>query len=147
MIFENSWAGWIAARLGISPKEEDRCLALLHRSRQIEKRDGRWVVKQEGTVDTGQDVKRARELRRFWQEQALRRFDAGARGTFGYNLFTISEQDFEALKKLYVQYFESMRALIASSSPGDRLVLFCAQLVEMDRQAAAKHDGNGERAR
>ncbi len=131
-------AGWIAARIGITPKEEERCLALLERSRQIEQRDGRWVVKQEGTVDTGQDAQRARELRRFWQEQALRRFDDGARGTFGYNLFTISERDFEALKSMYVQYFENMRTLIASSSPGDRLVLFCAQLVEMDRPGQAR---------
>ncbi len=128
--------GWIAARIGISSSEEARCLALLERSRQIEQRDGRWLVKQEGTVDTGQDAKRARELRRFWQEQALRRFDAGARGAFGYNLFTISEQDFEALKTLYLQYFENMRTLIARSSPGDKLVLFCGQLVELDGESA-----------
>lgn len=130
-------AGWVAARLGITPKEEERCLSLLERSRQIEKREGRWVVTKQGTVDTGQDPKRARELRRFWQEQALRRFDEGARGTFGYNLFTISDADFEALKGLYVQYFEAMRALVAASTPGNKLVLFCGQIVELDGQAGS----------
>jgi hypothetical protein len=129
--------GFIASRLGITTKEEDRCLSLLERSRQIEKRDGRWVVSKQGTIDTGQDPQRARELRRFWQAQALQRFDAGARGTFGYNLFTISERDYEALKKLYVQYFEGMRALVAKSSPGEKLVLFCGQIVELDGRREA----------
>ncbi len=130
--------GWLAARIGISQKEEQRCLELLERSKQIEMRDGRWVVKAERTMDTGQDARRARELRRFWQAQALQRFDDGAPGAFGYNLFTISEKDHEALKALYVQYFENMRTLIANSSPGERLVLFCAQMVELDAGASAQ---------
>jgi hypothetical protein len=135
-------AGWIAARLGISVSEEERCIRLLEQSQQIQKRSGRWVVTKQGTIDTGQDPARARELRRFWLEEALRRFNHGARGAFGYNLFTISDKDYESLRALYVQYFEAMRTLIADSTPGDKLVLFCGQLVEMDgtRREAPQHE-------
>jgi hypothetical protein len=136
-------AGWIASRIGISQAEEERCLSLLERSHQIERSGGRFVVSKQGTVDTGQDPKRARELRRFWQEQALRRFDDRAQGVFGYNLFTISEKDFEALKSLYSQYFEAMRELVAHSSPGEKLVLYCTQIVELD----GKRSRDGEDAR
>lgn len=98
----------------------------------IRRQDGLWQVTQRGTVDTGQDPQRARELRRFWQEQALQRFDDGARGAFVYNSFTISNADYEALKGLSMQYFEAMRTLVASSTLGDKLVLFCGQMLELD---------------
>jgi transcriptional regulator with XRE-family HTH domain len=123
--------GWIAERLGIAIDEEERCLRLLAESRQIKREGQHWVVDEQAVVDTGQDATRARELRRFWLAEALQRFDAGARGAFGYNLFTVSDKDYEALKLLYLQYFENMRNLVATSSPGQKLVLYCGQLVEM----------------
>lgn len=123
---------WIARRLGISLDEAERCIHLLNESRQIKREHQHWVVDEQAVVvDTGQDPARARELRRFWLAEALQRFDKGARGAFGYNLFTVSDKDYEALKGLYVQYFESMRHIVANSSPGEKLVLFCGQLVEM----------------
>lgn len=128
-------AGWIASRIGISLQEEQRCLELLRESEQVALKDGRWTVVKQATVDTGQEPTRARELRRFWLQQALTRFEANARGAFGYNLFTVSDKDYDALRTLYVQYFESMRSLIAESSPGERLVLFCGQLLELDGNA------------
>ena len=36
--------GWIAERLGISRKEEVRCLRILHAARQLRFDQGRWVV-------------------------------------------------------------------------------------------------------
>lgn len=124
--------GWIARRLGIPLTEEVRCLELLATSRQIEHRGTHWAVDESAVVDTGQDPARARELRRFWLAEALQRFDRGARGAYGYNLFTLSHHDYEALRQLYVQFFENMRRLIANSTSGDRIVLFCGQLVELD---------------
>jgi hypothetical protein len=123
--------GWLARRLGIPEAEEQRCLGLLSESRQIKRVRNHWVVDEQATVDTGQDAARARELRRFWLAEALQRFDGGARGAFGYNLFTVSNKDYEALKLLYVQFFENMRHLVANSAPGDKLMLFSGQLVEM----------------
>ncbi len=133
--------GWIADRIGLSLQEEESCLDVLRRSRQIEWKHRRWVVSERGTIDTGQDPARARQLRRFWQGEALRRFDDGAKGAFGYNLFTISTADYERLKELYLNYFESMRDLVSGSSPGEKLVLFCGQLVELDEQAATRSGG------
>ncbi len=124
--------GWIADRIGLSLEEEESCLDILRRSNQVEWRHERWVVSERGTIDTGQDPARARQLRRFWLGEALRRFDDGAKGAFGYNLFTISKTDYERLKALYLNYFESMRHLVSTSSPGEKLVLFCGQLVELD---------------
>jgi transcriptional regulator with XRE-family HTH domain len=125
-------SAWIARRLGIGLDEAERCVHLLSESRQIKLERKHWVVDEQAVVvDTGQDPARARELRRFWLAEALQRFDHGARGAFGYNLFTVSEKDYEALKQLYVQYFEGMRRIVANSTPGEKLVLFCGQLVEM----------------
>jgi hypothetical protein len=124
--------GWIAQRLRISQREEQRCLELLSRSGQIRQTGSRYEVTSESTVDLGDDPERARQLRRFWLDETLRRFDERNRGIYGYNLFSVSEDAYDQIRQLYLEFFAAMRKVVAQSEAGRRVVLFGGQLVWLD---------------
>jgi transcriptional regulator with XRE-family HTH domain len=124
--------GWIAARIGISRQEEDRCLALLSTSGQITRRRGRYVVTERTVVDTGVDLEKRRALRAFWSNTAVERLTRGDAGVFGFNVFAIAEADIEKLTALYVEFFGKMRALVDASKPSERVLLFATQIVGLD---------------
>lgn len=74
--------GWIAARLGISLAEEQRCLEALAASRLIRRRQQRWVVEQVLTVDTRRNPAAGQSLKRHWAavaEQRLPELEPGAK--------------------------------------------------------------------
>jgi hypothetical protein len=124
--------GWIARRLGISRAEEERCLATLLAARQIRSEDGRWVVDQSQTIDTRVTPARGQKLKAEWLKVALSRLEDGTAGTFGYNVMAISRADLQRLKALHLDYFRSMQALVADSSPSESVVLFNTQLFALD---------------
>jgi hypothetical protein len=82
--------GWLAKRLGISRQEEERCVAALAKARQIQLRDGLWIVDRTQTVDTRAEPARARHLKAEWFKVTLSRLQSGMSGSFGYNLMAIS---------------------------------------------------------
>jgi hypothetical protein len=124
--------GFIAARAGISLEEETRCLRLLARSKQIRKRDGRWVPHRVRTVDTRNNPGAGRALLGFWAEVGRARLGQNAPGLFSYNLFTVSERDFERLRELHLAYFRQLRSIVAQSEPAERLVVANLQLFGLD---------------
>jgi hypothetical protein len=124
-------AGWIAARIGISPEEEALCLDALLAARQVRLERGRYVIDQTRTVDTRADPKRSREVRAHWIDVAKERLKRGVSGTFGYNVMSLSVADLERLRELHVAYFRDMQALVADS-PSECVVLFNTQLVRLD---------------
>jgi transcriptional regulator with XRE-family HTH domain len=124
--------GWIAKRLGISREEEERCLACLASARQIHKQRGLWRIETTQTVDTGADAARARKLKGEWLKVGLSRLEAGAKGTFAYNLMAVSHADYERLRELHAAYFRAMQALVAESAPSERVVLFNTELFALD---------------
>jgi hypothetical protein len=126
-------AGWIARRIGIDVEEEQRCIALLLETGQIERRRRRYEVVQRGAVETGTDVVRRQALRAFWANTAIQRLSAGEPGVFAYNLFAIAESELERLTELHNEFFAKMRALVAASTPSERIVLFATQIVPLDR--------------
>jgi hypothetical protein len=128
--------GWLAKRLGISLHEEQRCLAALSAARQIHLRDRRWVVDRTQAVDTRAEPARARVLKAEWLRVALSRLEAGVSGSFGYNIMSVSCADLDKLRELHAAYFRSMQALVADSTPGERVVLFNTQLFAIDDPAA-----------
>ena len=128
-------AGWIAARLGISREEEERCLSTLSAARQIRMHERRWVLDHTQTVDTRADPSRGRKVKAEWLRVALARLESGVAGTFGYNVMAISRADLARLKELHLAYFRNMQALVTDSAPSECVVLFNTELFALDAHA------------
>lgn len=124
--------GWIAARLGISLEEEQRCIELLRSGGQIRRVRGHYRPRSVQVVDTGVDVQQKRKLRAFWSNVAVERLLSGAPGRHAFNLFAIAEKDLEKVQSMHSEFFERMRALIDDSAPAERVVLYCAQILALD---------------
>jgi transcriptional regulator with XRE-family HTH domain len=123
--------GWIAARIGIGAEEERACLALLERTGQIRMVRRKYAIVPSRTVDTRRDPRAAQRVKVWWSQRAVERLDAGAPGPSSYNLFTVSAADLERLRELHRSYFQQMRAIVAASQPCERLVLACAQMLDL----------------
>src|SRR5687768_15227633 len=127
--------GWIARRLGITLREEKRCLDALLAARQVRFEGGRYVLDDTHNVDTRADPARARALKARWLRVALKRFERGVPGVFGYNLMAVSRADLERLRALHIDYFHKMQALVADSTPSECVVLFNTELFALDAHA------------
>jgi len=127
--------GWLAERLGIGRKEEERCLTALAMARQIKLERGLWVVDETKTIDTRVDPERGRRLKAEWLNVALERLRSGVSGIFGYNLMASSRKDLARLREMHVAYFRSMQALVVDSTPSECVVLFNAELFALDERA------------
>ncbi len=124
--------GWIAARVGITEDEEQRCLTLLSRARQIRWNQRRWQVRAAATIDTGLEPRTARKLAHWCAHRATQQLAAEKPGNFAFNLFTVSERDLEKLRQLQRDYFSQLRSIIAASQPAERLVVANMQLFLLD---------------
>ncbi len=124
--------GWIAKRIGITREQEDDCLDVLSKASQIEMQSGLWRVRAVRALDTSREPEASHHLKQWAMNVARERHTAGARGTFGYNLFTVSEEGFEKLAQLQVDYFRRMQAIIAESEPGECVGLYSVQLLTLD---------------
>jgi transcriptional regulator with XRE-family HTH domain len=122
---------WIAARLGVELGEVARSLEHLALTGQIKKARGKWRLDTPISVDTSQDPARARELKATWASVALERLRQGAPGNYGYSLFAVTQADLRALRELHLQYVRAMQSVIAESSPGECVGLYCAQLLDL----------------
>lgn len=125
-------AGWIAGALGISMAEEERCLRALLAAGQIKRTRRGFRVARVMTVDTGRDAEANVALKQHWASVALDRMRADATGgMYSYNLFGVSEEDYERLRALQYEFFDRMRAIIASSPRSERVVLANIQLLPL----------------
>jgi DNA-binding phage protein len=124
--------GWIAERLGVSRKEETRCLEALAAARQIRLHRGLWTIDQTQTIDTRSDRIRARRLKADWLKVALSRLESGVNGVFSYNLMAVSRADLARLREMHIAYFRDMQSLVADSAPSECVVLFNADLFALD---------------
>jgi transcriptional regulator with XRE-family HTH domain len=130
--------GFIAERLGIGEAEERRCLEALAQSKLIVRRRGRWVTARVLTVDTRRNPEAGRLLKRHWAEVALGRLPAlesGQKDLFSYNLFTISNKDWDRLRELHIGYYLELRRIIEASEPAERVALVNLQLLRLDEPA------------
>ncbi len=125
--------GWLAARIGISRSEEARCLELLARTGQIQRKRGRWEPRQVLAVDTRRDAEAERGVKAWWGEVALERLRDGEPGLFSHNVFAVSAADLSRINDLYRATFRQVRSIIAESEPSERVVLLNLQLVALDR--------------
>jgi hypothetical protein len=53
---------------------------------------------------------------------------------FSYNLFPVSDADFERIRRLHIDYYERVREIVSQSRRSDRVVLLNLQLVPLERQ-------------
>jgi transcriptional regulator with XRE-family HTH domain len=123
---------WVAERLALDPREVRECLALLERAGQIQRDGKRFSVVDELVVDLRSEAHRLRELKAFWMGVARARLEADQDGLFGFNLFATSETDLAALRELYLEYYQQMRALISRSHRNESVALFSTQLLRLD---------------
>jgi transcriptional regulator with XRE-family HTH domain len=130
--------GWIAARLSIPADEEERCLAALAESKLIRRRRQRWEVCNVLTVDTRKNPEAGQRLKAHWAEvgkSRLPELEPGGEDLFSYNLFTISERDWESFRELHIGYYQELRRLVEASKRAERVVLVNLQLLRLDRSA------------
>jgi transcriptional regulator with XRE-family HTH domain len=124
--------GWIARRLGIALEEEQRCLEVLERSAQIVRKGRRWQLARSQSVDTRQDPRAERRLKQWWAELAVARLRDGAPGQFSFNVFAVSQADYERLRELHQSYFRQLRSIVAQSTPSERIIAANVQLFPLD---------------
>lgn len=130
--------GWIAARLGLEPAEEERCLAALAESKLIRRRKKRWEVCNLLTVDTRKNPAAGRRLKAHWAEvgqSRLPELEPSGEDLFSYNLFTISEREWNSFRELHIAYYQELRRLVEASTRAERVVLVNLQLLRLDRGA------------
>jgi hypothetical protein len=124
--------GWIAERIGVAPSVEAECLEVLAATGQVRKRKRRWEVVQEQTIDTRPDRDAGRALKSWWTEVGLQSIRKNAPGLFSFNVFSVSERDLARLEEMQRAYYRSMRAIIASSTPAERVVVANLHLFPID---------------
>lgn len=123
--------GWLGKRLGISRVEEAACLEALEQAGLVVWEVDRYRVR-EVTVDTGPaPAHHRRALKLHWHDQTRRHLAGDAEGLFSYNLFTVSRDDLQRLRRAHVAYFEEVRRIVAASTPAEHVVLMQLQLFEL----------------
>lgn len=133
--------GWLSRRLGISLEEERRCIQALAESRLIVRRAKRWAPGDVLTVDTRKNPEASRMLKRHWAsvgQARLPHLEPNESDLFSYNLFTVSEKDFERLRKLHIAYYHELRRVVEQSTPAERVVLANLQLLRLDEHPEAQ---------
>lgn len=130
--------GWLAEHLGIPHEEEERCVAFLERTGQVERRAGK-LVGVTLAVDTRRTPLIGRQLKAHWTDVAAERIRAGADGQFSYNVFTVSDADFERIRELHLKYFHALRSIVAESEPGERVAVANVQLFALEKPLGDKN--------
>jgi DNA-binding phage protein len=128
--------GVIARELGISLEEEQRCVDALVSSGQLDWDGTRYRVGAQLT-DTRHYPEAGRLLKIWWARQALERFEHDPAGLFSYNLFAVSERDYERLRELHLAYFRELRSIVAASQPAERVVLAHLSLLPLTEAPAS----------
>jgi transcriptional regulator with XRE-family HTH domain len=125
---------WLASVLGIDTVQLEHALAVLERTGQIAKVDGRWVPLPATAVTTGGDPTTRGLLTRAWINVAADRLQKGAPGHFGYSLFAASRADLRRLRDLHMEYLREMQSIIARSTPNECVGLLCLQLLDLSER-------------
>jgi len=114
---------WIARHLALSEEEVTHSLRILAESRQIRWTGTHWTFGETLMIDMQSHPEAVRRLKSWWGDASLRAFQRHVDGVYSYNLFTVSQSDFEKLQDLQRATFRAMRTIIANSPSGERLVL------------------------
>lgn len=130
-------AEFIAMQTGVGVEEAQECLSALLESKQIRRHNGRLRLARVLAVDTREDPAKNLALKRHWFSVANERLQhdgIDANGLASYNLFAISEVDFERVRLAHLDYYERLRAIVAESTTNPtRVVLATISLTPLAR--------------
>ena len=122
--------GWVAHTVGISMSEEAQCIEALERAGLI-RWNGRRYDLTEATVDTSFAPEKAREdVKRHWLDVAREQVGKNSEGLYSYNLVSLSRSDLVRLRALHIEYFQTVRSIVAESAP-ECVALIAMQLFEL----------------
>ncbi len=107
-------------------------MELLKKSGQVRPRGKRLRVARIQSIDTRADPSAGRRLREWWAGVGLDYIRSERPGLFSFNVFSVSQKDYEQLQEMHRSYYRSMRALIAASKPEQRVVAANVQLFPLD---------------
>ncbi|MFT5680933.1 MAG: transcriptional regulator with XRE-family HTH domain [Myxococcota bacterium] len=122
---------WVAARLSLPVAVVSECLTLLREAGQIRSVGGRWQRLEVQAVDS-RIPSRPTDLKRWWTGVALSRMEA-AEGVASFTICAVSEHDFGRIQQLQRRYYRDLRALIAASTPSQRIVLLNLHALAIDQ--------------
>lgn len=129
--------GWIAERLGLPERAELECMELLKTSGQIRRERDRWKVVRVLSIDTRNDPAAGRRLKQWWAQVGVDAIAAERAGLFSYNVFNVSQADFERLQSMHRNYFRALRAVVGASEPAERVCVANVQLFALEGHAAS----------
>ena len=135
----------LAREVGASEAEVERCLAELEAAGQVVRADGHYRAAQILTIDTREDPEQNARLKAFWAREALERFEtrrSPPETLFSFNLFAISEDSFQQIRKLHLAYYDQARAIIEQSRSADRVVLMNLQLMPLREPPAPEGESS-----
>jgi transcriptional regulator with XRE-family HTH domain len=124
----------LAREAGVEEAEVGTCLAELENAGQVVRGGSHYESAKILTIDTRQDPARNARLKAFWAREALERFETGHTGSetlFSFNLFAVSEEGFQHIRRLHLAYYDQARAIIEQSKSADRVVLMNLQLMPL----------------
>lgn len=134
--------GWIAKRVGIDSRQEEQCLRLLNTAGQILWNEERWQPRSATTLDLRHDREASQRLATWCATLGAERLAGEGAGHFAYNVFSIAERDIDRLRQLQREHFGQLRAIVAESSPAERLFVANLQLFELNRDDAVASAGS-----
>lgn len=132
---------FLAAELGVPAGQVEQDLAELAAVGQIQWDGAHYRVARVLTVDTREQPKKNRALKAHWASVALSRLEADAApasALFSFNLFAISEDAYQRVRELHLDYYDRVRAIIEQSPTADRVVLLNLQLLPLRRADGVK---------
>lgn len=120
-------AQWIAHRLRRPVDEVEACVDLLSETGAISRRKKHYHPRAIA-VDTRLRPEVGRQLKAHWTRVAADRIGANDQGQYSYNVFTVSRQDFESIRKLHLDYFHNLRQVVAASEADEIVAVANVQL-------------------
>ncbi|MEO0600596.1 MAG: DUF4423 domain-containing protein [Myxococcota bacterium] len=121
----------LARSLGLELYEVVAAIDRLAETGQIRRDGAHWVPAEVQTVDTRRHPAAGTALKRWWARLALERLDR-PETSWSTNAFSVSESDLPRIVELYRSTYRQMRAIVATSSPSERLVLVQQAVVPLD---------------
>lgn len=121
---------YLASALGIELADVQTCLARLQTAGVVEKQRGRFVVREQGAVDTQGGKQALHRLKQHWTQVASARLTAPREGDyFAYNVVSVSSADLDRIRERLRVAFREIRSMVAASQPEEAAALINLQVV------------------
>ncbi|MEQ1505506.1 MAG: DUF4423 domain-containing protein [Myxococcota bacterium] len=125
--------GWLAERLDVPLEVEERCLARLEEAGLVTRDRGRYVTRDQLTIDATADPEGTKRLKAHWASVGPVRATAPHDGDLvSYNVVAVSREDLERIREAHVRYFMEVRSIVSNSRP-EVAALVNIQLLTWDR--------------